>query len=484
MRLPLAVLALLVAPIAAQEAPAPGTGLLNFEPAGDRPLKISSFSFTSDDRLFVAATGDTLYSFEPGSGDGANGRWIPIQGPRNGYDAVATVGEAGDTLLVGRTFVLFRSVDGGATWSVVNGDPIETSQGAAGPSEPDAFGSLPPGHPHAGRLFSGGGILYSDDRGATWAQATRSFPGEQGNAYAFSTLPSGRVLMAGSWGVAASDDGGASYAVTPLWGDYAVETHTITALATPGSTQSGQPDCGQAGTSLCDGAVVAGISVTAPDMQVWRTSDGGRTWSEPVSLPEPYDGVGAGYPASVVALPPGADGLGRALIVGRRGVVFRTLDGGVTWESVARLPIRLGGPSHRAELARIGPDGHLWVATFLNGPGREWMYRSVEPAEAAFIVSSEDTPAPAGAHLDIRPNPSGAGSPASVALTLTAPAASAVVTVHDALGRQVAVLHDGSLAAGTHTFFSADAASLASGLYVVRATAGDTSVTARFSVTR
>ncbi len=478
-----ALLAGSTAPALAQEFPAPGTGLLSFEPVGDRPLKISSFAFTTDGLLFVAATGDTLYSLEVGPGAGPAGRWTPIRGPRNAYDALATVGTGGDTLLVGRTFVLFRSIDGGTTWSVVNGDPIETSQGLAGPSEPDAFAALPPGHASAGRLLSGGGILYSDDRGASWAQATRSFPGEQGNAYAFATLPSGRVLMAGSWGVAASDDGGASYAVTPLWGDYAVETHTITALATLGSSQAGAPACGLADGTLCDGAVVAGISVTAPDMQVWRTNDGGRTWAEPVSLPEPYDGVGAGYPASVVALPPGSDGLARALIVGRRGVVFRTLDGGASWEAVARLPIRPGPPSHRAELARVGPDGHLWVATFLNGPEREWLYRSVEPADAAFIVADEATPPPSGLRLDIRPNPSGASAPASVAVTLAAPATSAMVAVYDALGRLVATLHSGPLSNGTHTF-SAGAAPLAPGVYTVRAEAGADRLARTFSVAR
>lgn len=461
---------------AAQDFPAPGTGLLSFEPVGNRPIDAESFAFASDGAL--VAFHDSLFRFAPDPAGVPAGQWIAVVKPTTNLAFVSAVGPTADTLFVGRPSDILRTTDGGSTWVFVHE--------GGGPNQPDAFSALPTGHANAGRLLAGGDILFSDDRGATWTEAARSFPGEQGRAYAFAVLPSGRVLMAGSWGVAASDDGGASYAVTPLWGDYAVETHTITALATPGSTQSGQPACGQAGTSLCDGAVVAGISVTAPDMQVWRTHDGGRTWSAPVSLPEPYDGVGTGYPASVVALPPGADGLGRALIVGRRGVIFRTLDGGLTWEAVARLPIRPvvnGSPSHRVKLARLGPDGHLWVATLLNGPEREWMYRSAEPAEAAFWVSSEDSPEPAGVRLNVQPNPSGAGSPASVALTLATPATSATVTVLDALGRQVAVLHDGSLAAGTHTFPAA-AASLAPGVYTVRAEAGSNRLTRSFSVVR
>lgn len=473
-----ALIAASALPAAAQEFPAPGTGLLSFERVGDRPLNAYSFAFAGDGTLFAHA--DSLFRFTPAPAGPPAGQWMRLTRASTVIEAVMAVGPTADTLLVGRSSTIFRSIDGGATWSVVNGG-VPTVPG--GPNAPDAFSELLSGHPHAGRLLAGGGILYSDNRGASWTQATRAFPGEQGNAYAFATLPSGRVLMAGAWGVAGSDDGGASYAVTPLWGDYAVETHTITALATPGSRQAGMPACGLSDGTLCDGAVVAGISTSAPDMQVWRTNDGGRTWSAPVSLPEPYDGVGAGYPASVVALPPGADGLGRALIVGRRGVVFRTLDGGATWEAVARLPIRPGPPSHRVLQARIGPDGHLWAVTLLNGSSDEWIYRSAEPAEAAFWVSSEDSPESTGVRLDIRPNPSGAGSPASVALSLAAPATSATVTVLDALGRQVAVLHDGSLAAGTHTFPAASA-SLAPGLYTVRAEAGSSRLTRTFSVAR
>ncbi len=473
-----ALLAVSAAP-AAQDFPAPGTGLLTFEPIGDRALNAYSFAFAGDGTLFAYA--DSLFRFETDPAGPPAGHWTTLTRPSTVIEAVVIIGPNADTVLVGRSSTTFRSTDGGVTWAVVNGGVPGV---LGGPSEPDAFAALPADHPHAGRLLAGGGILHSDDRGASWTQATRSFPGEQGNAYAFTALPSGRVLMAGSWGVAASDDGGGSYAVTPLWGDYAVETHTITALATPGSRQTGVPACDLPDTTLCDGAVVAGISVTAPHMQVWRTSDGGRTWSEPVSLSEPYDGVGAGYPASVVALPPRADGFGRALLIGRRGVVFRTLDGGVSWEAIARLPIRPvvnGSPSHRVKLARVGPDGHLWVATLLNGSSDEWLYRSAEPVEAAFAVIGEATPPPSGLHLDVQPNPSGGRM--AVRLTLPSPSALAAVGVFDVLGRRVAVLHDGPLAAGASSF-ALDTTRWAAGTYVVRARAGDASAIARFTVTR
>jgi len=55
-------------------------------------------------------------------------------------------------------------------------------------------------------------------------------------------------------------------------------------------------------------------------------------------------------------------------------------------------------------------------------------------------------------------------------VSVSAQARQAAVSAYDALGRRVAVLHGGPLAAGVHEF-ALDAASLAPGVYVVRATA-------------
>ena len=59
------------------------------------------------------------------------------------------------------------------------------------------------------------------------------------------------------------------------------------------------------------------------------------------------------------------------------------------------------------------------------------------------------------------------------------------VAVFDALGRRVATLHEGPLAAGEHTLtLDPKAASLRSGVYVVRATAGAGAVSRRITVLR
>lgn len=67
-----------------------------------------------------------------------------------------------------------------------------------------------------------------------------------------------------------------------------------------------------------------------------------------------------------------------------------------------------------------------------------------------------------------RPNPFSA----STRLELTVDDATTLtVAVHDALGRRVALLHEGSLRPGTYTL-TVDAADLPPGLYLVRATDG------------
>ena len=112
-----------------------------------------------------------------------------------------------------------------------------------------------------------------------------------------------------------------------------------------------------------------------------------------------------------------------------------------------------------------GPDADAFVAHYPEGV--------LTP-----IYADADPGPQASARLAVGPNPT-RGS-ATVRLTLDAPAA-ATVTVTDALGRRVAALHDGDLAAGPVQWMLP--AGLAPGVYVVRVTGGaDASV--RLVVTR
>ena len=460
---------------AAQTFPEPGTGAFTWERVGSRPLDIESFSFSPDGHLFAAR--DSVWVLDLSALGAPTGRWVRLGRPGGITAAVLALSLAGDTLLVGvGGGATLRSVNSGATWAIVNGDFSGTVAG--GPDKPDGFFVLPRGHARAGRLLAGGVAIYSDDRGALWREAAQDIPlGQQSYARTFAALPSGRVLAGTMSGVIASDDAGTSYLRTPLWGTFVVSA--LAPFATPGSSQAGTPSCGVAGGALCDGALAVGYSSQLPDVRAWRTNDGGRSWSESVALPEPYDGVGNGLVAGVVVLAPGPDGLGRAITVLGRGVVYATRNGGQTWAAVGRLPVFDIG--HSTRQVRLGPDGRLWVSTSMNGVAREWMYRSAERAEAAFPVTGDAGPGEAPeVGVSVRPNP--ARGQVEVALKL-AEAAPVRVVIVDALGREVAVVLDGSVPAGERAV-SVGTGSWPAGVYVVRASAAGRESTARFTVVR
>ena len=100
--------------------------------------------------------------------------------------------------------------------------------------------------------------------------------------------------------------------------------------------------------------------------------------------------------------------------------------------------------------------------------------------ESPFNVAAEDNaPVPTALVLTAAPNPFAAS--ATVTLALPAPG-EARVAAFDVLGRQVAVLHDGPLAAGRHPL--ALGAGLAPGLYLVRAVTGEAVATLRVTKSR
>ena len=98
--------------------------------------------------------------------------------------------------------------------------------------------------------------------------------------------------------------------------------------------------------------------------------------------------------------------------------------------------------------------------------------------DAYLALPAEDAPALA-APLAVFPNPAAARATFSFAL---ADAADATLVVYDALGREVARLHDGP-AHGSETI-TLDAGALPAGLYVARLTAGERVETARLTVLR
>jgi hypothetical protein len=87
-------------------------------------------------------------------------------------------------------------------------------------------------------------------------------------------------------------------------------------------------------------------------------------------------------------------------------------------------------------------------------------------------------PAPDAASLAVAPNPFGDAAQISITLAEAQPAVT--VEVLDVLGRRVALIHEGPMAAGTASL-SVDARQMEAGVYVVRATAGDWSMSERIT---
>ncbi|MEM6327767.1 MAG: T9SS type A sorting domain-containing protein [Bacteroidota bacterium] len=107
---------------------------------------------------------------------------------------------------------------------------------------------------------------------------------------------------------------------------------------------------------------------------------------------------------------------------------------------------------------------------------------ALSPTDLSFLRAipvATSTPPRSALDLRVQPNPS--TGPASVRLTLPA-SGTATVTVADALGRNVAVLHDGPLGAGIHTLPVRLA--LAPGLYLVHAATASGVQTQTFTLVR
>lgn len=101
-------------------------------------------------------------------------------------------------------------------------------------------------------------------------------------------------------------------------------------------------------------------------------------------------------------------------------------------------------------------------------------------ADALPTDAEPDPPGAPTLRLDLFPNPAATGATARLELATAGPVR---VVVLDLLGRPVATLYDGFLAAGTTTL-PLDTRRLRAGTYVVRADAGDTTASARLTVAR
>ncbi|HYE94801.1 MAG TPA: T9SS type A sorting domain-containing protein [Rubricoccaceae bacterium] len=201
-----------------------------------------------------------------------------------------------------------------------------------------------------------------------------------------------------------------------------------------------------------------------PD-DTWVTLDAENTWH--------WDGSGwTEYPVSIGSF------AGRASndIYGFSG------DDVYHWDGQAWTPVQtltgLSSPSFRNSAIAL-PDGAVWaVGRTIEPDGR---FRTLAVRKPASATGAEPgVPTSALALSAPWPNPSRGGARFTLALVDAQPL---TVALYDALGRRVATLHEGALAAGAHAF-AIDGASLPSGAYFLRVTGPGVSAVRAVSLVR
>lgn len=365
------------------------------------------------------------------------------------------------------------STDGGATWNDVVAHIDRRGYGAvATPSgfffdtrylytgaSPDAIQRISNTfyqlayqtfrEPSSGTLYRAGqeaALQVSTDDGATWT--SRPLTGTdirmQGASYVHAR---GQTVVVGDhWrlsGGALSTDGGTTW-TSFLGGTYAfVSDDGRIYRAGQGKTSNG--------------------SATAA---LFRTADGGATWDTLHVAPLRGSFFGQinpqPHPSFIYAE-------GQKVIYSAADNLYLSTDDGQTFAEASQgLPLEAFGTS--AIIRRGVIDGGYLYILRKKYSGTATGYgvyrRPLSELGFAGTVAADDAAHPEAPALSVSPNP--AAGPVAVAVTL-ARAATAHVAVYDVLGRQIALLHDGALGAGTHRFVWTGEAP--AGVYLVRTTA-------------
>lgn len=336
-----------------------------------------------------------------------------------------------------------------------------------------------PGYPVSNLLLAeAGGVLWvaahdrwpqdrprlfrSDDQGATWTDATPDTARIVGSLVRH---PDGWLLAATSGGIyraRAEADQWEFLADSPsLVQDVQVDAagRIFAGVSISGNIHRGalyrSDDAGQTWLQLATwdrpiyavgvhrGVLLAATSGNA----IYSSADDGATWGRASPASEHDDAVLSFFSPGDSTLYATLDGSG----------VWRSDDAGHTWHDTGLLAL-LGYA--RVHNLALDAGGHLLAAA--DWPG---LYRSAQPV----VLAADAPPARSGTALEAPfPNP----SPGEVSIPVHLDRPGHVrVRVYDVLGREVALLHEGPLPAGSH-LVRWDPGDAPSGLYLVRMEAG------------
>jgi photosystem II stability/assembly factor-like uncharacterized protein len=247
---------------------------------------------------------------------------------------------------------IWKSTDGGLNWQPKSDFEISLAMGCVtvDPSVTDASGRSTrilagTGEPNQSDSYYGAGMLFSDDGGDTWtARGTATFVRDEFSTIVVDPADNQHLYAATSIGVYESNDAGVNW--------------------------------NQIEPGICHDLVVDWSNAGGVELYVGRSgvgvrysNDGGATWTT----------LGGGLPAAAagrIALamsPSDSNDLYAAFSDGAGGItgIYRTSDGGTTWSKTVATPAGVGQSNYNLVLAVDPTDSdtvlfgevHLWRST-------------------------------------------------------------------------------------------------------------------------
>jgi len=378
----------------------------------------------------------------------ARAQWSYLGPPSTAYHSDFT--ESGGVLLMGidKTSApvdLYRSTDGGLTWETA------FNSGSVRAITPLADGFL---------LQVGGKESYRGNAsGTTWNKVadpgynvTRYFY-DRTNSRLYAVTQRGALLASTDEGESWTSLGVSSQDLTFVHarGDVIITGYNGTFGAAHLSTDGGQTwtSVSSTATGTPSGGLVASdgsiyLQTTTgffpSSSTLWRSRDNGATWTNLTEGTADLGGISLLMQSVIHAEGP-------TILFNANNKIVVSTDDGASWSARNEGVLASSNGSVTQLAIRDGYVYALFQAYV--EPGTNFGLYRRPLSELGFVPASVEAEQRAAASLKITPNP--ARGAASVTLSLDR-AEEARISIHDPLGRQVALLHQGRLAAGTHVF--------------------------------